>query len=600
QLLDLAAALVARARAVVPAGSTPPNSVEARGKPAIPVMIDLAEWSRPRTRKFALLGTVQRGPRDFAAWLLASMRERYRIPEEIGKAWLRENRLTLLLDGLDEVREADRERCVAEINALQTRWGVTRLAACSREADYSRLAVQLSLQGAVVIRPLTKEQVNAYFTAVSPRLAGVATALSADEELWELLTTPLMLNIMVLAQGDRTWQALSAEGDPAARRRLLFDAYVVEVLGRRRVHEVGGPERTLSAVRTLATASVRLDSGDRVTRLNADTTEHILDKSVGNIVGLWLFPMAFAIYLLASVAAMTIQFSTAAGAVVAIIGTFSLWIGILDYWPGKVTIANHLVLFAYIVPAAVPAVGLTLILRWLARTPEQSPPTIAVIAFGLALALAGGVLLFRKAYDEFARNVMIAIVLTGVATAAAVLLFGISPEALGGWVVGFGNGACLIACMSFWAGIPVASDGLTAATRRVLSTQLFLYPTAAIIVSIVWARSWTTPFLLPLIGWLVGVIYAFIPGMIAGIFLIGPVARVAMVVAGEPVPWRAAFLRFATDRSLLTFADGEYRFIHLLVRDHLAQCDPAQLAPAVLRRRAELAIAAPRRDTRNG
>jgi hypothetical protein len=42
------------------------------------------------------------------------------------------------------------------------------------------------------------------------------------------------------------------------------------------------------------------------------------------------------------------------------------------------------------------------------------------------------------------------------------------------------------------------------------------------------------------------------------------------------------------DRSLLTWSDGEYRFIHLLVRDHLAECHPVRLAQAVHRRRAQL------------
>jgi hypothetical protein len=49
------------------------------------------------------------------------------------------------------------------------------------------------------------------------------------------------------------------------------------------------------------------------------------------------------------------------------------------------------------------------------------------------------------------------------------------------------------------------------------------------------------------------------------------------------LPWRrGAFLRYAAERYVLTKTGrGEYTFIHLLVRDHLAECDPDALAAKV-------------------
>jgi hypothetical protein len=49
------------------------------------------------------------------------------------------------------------------------------------------------------------------------------------------------------------------------------------------------------------------------------------------------------------------------------------------------------------------------------------------------------------------------------------------------------------------------------------------------------------------------------------------------------LPWRrGAFLRYAAERYVLTKTGrGEYAFIHLLVRDHLAECDPDALAAKV-------------------
>ena len=58
------------------------------------------------------------------------------------------------------------------------------------------------------------------------------------------------------------------------------------------------------------------------------------------------------------------------------------------------------------------------------------------------------------------------------------------------------------------------------------------------------------------------------------------------------LPWRRrAFLQYAADRHVLArtgqgrrFAGEQYAFIHLLVRDHLAECDPDALAAKVDRR----------------
>ncbi len=60
------------------------------------------------------------------------------------------------------------------------------------------------------------------------------------------------------------------------------------------------------------------------------------------------------------------------------------------------------------------------------------------------------------------------------------------------------------------------------------------------------------------------------------------------LVLGELPLRRKALLHFAGDRMLLLHVEGEYRFAHALVRDHLASCDPAELGAAVESRRAEL------------
>ena len=198
QLLDLAAALVDRAR----------GDDEA----TVPVLLDLAAWSR---RRWSPLDWWRGGdwqPRSLTDWLVAELGARYGIPSAIGRAWLREGRLILLLDGLDEVSESFRERCVHEINAIPG-----RLVVCSREADYDALAARLSLQGALVIRPLSREEASSYLAARRSRPAG-----DPVDDVGELLTSPLMVNVLLIADDVPS----PVEADPVVWRRRLLDAYV--------------------------------------------------------------------------------------------------------------------------------------------------------------------------------------------------------------------------------------------------------------------------------------------------------------------------------------------------------------------------------------
>ena len=160
--------------------------------------------------------------------------------------------------------------------------------------DYQALHGRLLLQGAVEIQPFRAEQVSAFLSRISPQLRGVADALAADEQLWEMLTTPLMLNIMALAYGDGSAPDVPAEGDPETRRRLLFDAYVVEVLARYRARTWGASTaRTLQALSTLARFTTAVDSGVQVVRpTDATTVTRGFDSAQKEILAGWLMASA--------------------------------------------------------------------------------------------------------------------------------------------------------------------------------------------------------------------------------------------------------------------------------------------------------------------
>lgn len=170
----------------------------------IPVVFTLSSWA------------VKRLP--LAQWLVEELKNIYSLRSEIGKKWIRNNYILPLLDGLDEVPLDARNACVDAINTFRNEHGLSGIVVCSRSKDYELLTRKLHLSGAVLLRPLTRTQVDNYFKQLT-----IDTTMIQDyyKHLWdsatikrndqdgnrreegireqELLCTPLMLHIITIA-----------------------------------------------------------------------------------------------------------------------------------------------------------------------------------------------------------------------------------------------------------------------------------------------------------------------------------------------------------------------------------------------------------------
>ena len=189
----------------------------------IPVVFNLSSWNDPR--------------QSIADWLVVELNTKYNIPKKIAQGWINDDALLLLLDGLDEVVERLRDSCVRAINDFRQEH-LMPLVMCSRIADYERLARQLRLDSAILIKPLTPQQIEDYLRQDSLALKTVRATLQHDEVLQELAKTPLMLSIMALVfkdvKGPAFNEAFNAAFDsPASRRKYLFDAYIERMFERR-------------------------------------------------------------------------------------------------------------------------------------------------------------------------------------------------------------------------------------------------------------------------------------------------------------------------------------------------------------------------------
>jgi hypothetical protein len=197
--------------------------VRAESDPAqpIPVVFNLSSWVERR--------------QPLIDWLADELNAKYHISRRLGRKWIVENDILPLLDGLDEVRADQREACVEVINKYQQEHGLPGLAVCSRVDDYAAIKAKLKLEGAILVQPLTDEQIAEYLGNVGgAKLHSLYKAMKSDVTLRELGQSPLMLSVMSISYVGGTLDNLPSSGllTPDARRKYLFDAYVERMFAR--------------------------------------------------------------------------------------------------------------------------------------------------------------------------------------------------------------------------------------------------------------------------------------------------------------------------------------------------------------------------------
>lgn len=261
-LLELARALIRRAEA------------DNEGAQPIPVVFNLSNWH------------AQRLP--LGAWMASELASKYQVPTRIGRAWLEQQRLLPLLDGLDEVAPERQADCVAAINTYTVQHGLPGLAVCSRLEDYTRLPIRLRLNAAIRLSPPTPAQINAYLEAGGPRLDSLRQVMQGDDVLTILAQSPLFLSIMRLAYQDLPPEALAGPGlnTIEARRQHLLELYVARMVKRKGT----GPGRfsETALVRWLAWLARQMSAHSQSVYL----VERMQPSWLTSRIALWLYALA--------------------------------------------------------------------------------------------------------------------------------------------------------------------------------------------------------------------------------------------------------------------------------------------------------------------
>ena len=185
----------------------------------LPVILNLSSWA---TRRLPL-----------ETWLVEELQGRYLIPRQQGQRWVQQTKFLPLLDGLDEVASSARDACIKAINTYQSDH-LMPLVVCSRREEYQAMSERLTLQSVVVIQPLSSEQVKNYLARAGEELAAVQTTMNTNPVLEELLTTPLMLNVMTLTYKGKTVKDLPQLGSPEEQQRQVFEHYITQALEKKR------------------------------------------------------------------------------------------------------------------------------------------------------------------------------------------------------------------------------------------------------------------------------------------------------------------------------------------------------------------------------
>ena len=204
----------------------------------IPVAFNLSSWAEKR--------------QPIVEWLVEELNIKYYIPKRIARPWVDNDDLLLLLDGLDELKLEYREACVKKINTFRQEHGLTSLVVCSRIADYEALTTRLKLQGAVLLQPLTPQQVDEYLEGAGIELLAVHRTLKHDPTLQESAQSPLMLSVMTLAYQGMSVEDLGSLDSIEARRKHVSDAYVQRMFERRGTDQPYSPEQTIHWLAWLA------------------------------------------------------------------------------------------------------------------------------------------------------------------------------------------------------------------------------------------------------------------------------------------------------------------------------------------------------------
>jgi hypothetical protein len=489
----------------------------------IPVVLNLAVW-RPNHE-------------SFADWLVDELFLRYGVVHRLGQVLVDSQSVVPLLDGLDEVALENRDACVAAINAFRNAHDQMPLVICSRVGEYEVLRVRLRLRAAIVIEPLTRADVDDFLLQAGAEMNALRDALRDNEQLAELVTNPLLLNIVVTTYLERIDISALAKGGPDELRQAVLSDYVDVMLERPRA--VATPDtysfnRVVVWLRWLAQAMLARN-------LTVFYVDWIQPDWLAGRVDRWLVTAGIAISVgLWSGLCVGLLFWLGGGFTVGLIGALvgGLSVGLSGY-ERDISPAKQV--------------------RWSSDGLRSNVPLSLLPGLSVGLTIGFGVMLGAKGLEPGPWNDMSARVAIGLTAGLIGALL---------TVVGTGLTAALDTSVQS-PGNAIQRSGRNGLTSGLLIGSLFSLPFGLLSALV--------------FGIMSGIVFGLGAGLVFGL-MTGLRRGGGAYIRHQALKWVLArngstprdlgkFLEFAARLTMLSRHGGGYTFIHRLVLEHFAALD---------------------------
>jgi eukaryotic-like serine/threonine-protein kinase len=212
----------------------------AKQEPAhpLPVVFNLSSWAQRR--------------QPLTAWLIEELETKYQVPRKMSAGWITTDQILPLLDGLDEMIASSRHACIQAINAYHQTHHLVPLVVCCRVNEYRSQVNHLALSRAVVIEPLTTEQVNTFLMCIGKQAASLHLAFQNERIIQELATTPLMLTLLIMVYQKSSLEEIIDDVSTEVPQRQIFATYTQRMLQRRSARSPYSQQQTIHWLSTLA------------------------------------------------------------------------------------------------------------------------------------------------------------------------------------------------------------------------------------------------------------------------------------------------------------------------------------------------------------
>jgi len=201
----------------------------------VPVVLSFASWGEKRT--------------SIEEWVTNELTTKYQIPRKIGRVWMDDNALILLMDDLDEIPSRYLPDAIHAINEFRENYGLTGIILCSQVNAYVSAGVRLKFGGAIELQPLTLEQVDSYLAKRGPPGEKLRATIQKDAALIKISQSPLWLNVMCISYQDERFLQVDPDidkanlTDSALHRQRLIHSYIRYAFQRRSAGGKYSPEK---------------------------------------------------------------------------------------------------------------------------------------------------------------------------------------------------------------------------------------------------------------------------------------------------------------------------------------------------------------------